>query len=217
MSAIVAQVEGRQVRLTSLTRVMYPSMRITKSQVIDYYATVGPSIIGQTLGRPVTRIRFPHGVGGQSFFEKNAPDGIPEWIPQVIITPSGTRCSTKSSIVCWVGGINALELQRRRAVARAPAAWTDWWSTRTPVRFWTDAVLRGVRWWHGPPRRRRPHPAWRAVQAVRRSECNRTCRPGSCAMQAVMNYGTIDRPADLAGNTRIVVATMTKSAEKRLQ
>ena len=95
MSAIVAQVEGRQVRLTSLTRVMYPSMRITKSQVIDYYATVGPSIIGQTFGRPVTRIRFPHGVGGQSFFEKNAPDGIPEWVH---------RCSAGS--LAWAGLFN---------------------------------------------------------------------------------------------------------------
>ena len=42
MSAIVAQVEGRQVRLTSLTKVMYPKLNVTKSQVIDYYATIGP-------------------------------------------------------------------------------------------------------------------------------------------------------------------------------
>ncbi|HPE13831.1 MAG: ATP-dependent DNA ligase [Actinobacteria bacterium] len=110
MSAIVAQVEGRQVRLTSLTRVMYPSMRITKSQVIDYYATVGPSIIGQTFGRPVTRIRFPHGVGGQSFFEKNAPDGIPEWIPQVIINSIRYPVFNEVAAVVWSAQNNALEL-----------------------------------------------------------------------------------------------------------
>ena len=68
MSAIVAQVEGRHVRLTSLTKVMYPKLNVTKSQVIDYYATVGSQVIAQTTGLPVTRIRFPHGNGSQSFY-----------------------------------------------------------------------------------------------------------------------------------------------------
>jgi bifunctional non-homologous end joining protein LigD len=110
MSAIVAQVDGRQVRLTSLTRVMYPSMGITKSQVIDYYATIGHAIVQQTAGRPVTRIRFPHGVGGQSFFEKNAPEGMPEWIPQVLVNSIRYPVYDEVAAVVWSAQSNALEL-----------------------------------------------------------------------------------------------------------
>jgi bifunctional non-homologous end joining protein LigD len=110
MSAIVAQVAGRQVRLTNLPKVMYPRMGVSKSQVIDYYATVGPAIVGQTSGRPVTRIRFPHGVGQQSFFEKNAPEGMPEWIPTKVVNSIHYPLYEEVAAVVWSAQINALEL-----------------------------------------------------------------------------------------------------------
>ncbi|MCU0278099.1 MAG: non-homologous end-joining DNA ligase [Candidatus Nanopelagicales bacterium] len=110
MSAIVAQVEGRQVRLTSLTKTMYPAVGMTKSQVIDYYATVGPAIVRQTCGRPVTRIRFPLGVGSQSFFEKNAPEGIPDWIPEMLVNSIHYPVFDEVAAVVWSAQNNALEL-----------------------------------------------------------------------------------------------------------
>lgn len=110
MSAIVAQVEGRQVRLTSLTKVMYSRLGITKNQIVDYYATVGATIVRQTAGRPVTRIRFPRGVGGQSFFEKNAPEGTPDWIPQVAINSIRYPLYNEVAAVVWSAQSNALEL-----------------------------------------------------------------------------------------------------------
>ena len=110
MSAIVAQVEGRRVRLTSLTKVMYPRLGVTKSQVIDYYATVGAAIVGQTTGRPATRIRFPHGVGGQSFFEKNSPDGMPDWIPEKVVNSIHYPVFDEVAAVVWSAQNNALEL-----------------------------------------------------------------------------------------------------------
>jgi bifunctional non-homologous end joining protein LigD len=110
MSAIVTQVEGRRVRLTSLTKVMYPRLGITKSQVIDYYATVGHAIIAQTTGRPATRIRFPHGVGGQSFFEKNAPEGMPDWIPEKVVNSIHYPVFDEVAAVVWSAQNNALEL-----------------------------------------------------------------------------------------------------------
>lgn len=98
------------MRLTSLTKVMYPKLGVTKSQVVDYYATVGPAVIGQTAGRPVTRIRFPHGVGAQSFFEKNAPDGMPEWIPQTVVNSIRYPVFDEVAAVVWSAQNNALEL-----------------------------------------------------------------------------------------------------------
>lgn len=110
MSVILAQVAGRQLRLTNLTKVMYPRMGITKSQVIDYYATVGEALIQQTLDRPVTRIRFPHGVGQQSFFEKNAPEGMPDWIPTVMVNSIHYPMYNEIAAVVWSAQNNALEL-----------------------------------------------------------------------------------------------------------
>jgi bifunctional non-homologous end joining protein LigD len=110
MSTILAQVAGRQVRLTNLAKVMYPRMGITKSQVIDYYATVGEALIRQTSDRPVTRIRFPHGVGQQSFFEKNAPEGMPDWVPTVMINSIHYPVYNEVAALVWSAQSNALEL-----------------------------------------------------------------------------------------------------------
>ena len=73
------EVEGRRVRLTSLDRVLYPN-GMTKAEVIAYYTAVAPAILRQLADRPVTRIRWPEGVGGETFFEKNVPAGAPEWL-----------------------------------------------------------------------------------------------------------------------------------------
>jgi bifunctional non-homologous end joining protein LigD len=110
MSEVVARVGGRTLRLTSLEKVLYPAAGVTKSQVIDYYATVGEALLGQTRGRPVTRIRFPHGVRGQSFFEKNAPAGMPDWIPTMTIHSVRYPVFDEIAAVVWAAQGNALEL-----------------------------------------------------------------------------------------------------------
>lgn len=73
------QVEGRRVKLSNLDRVLYPT-GFSKAEMIAYYTTVAPALIAQLRDRPVTRIRFPEGVGGERFFEKNIPRGAPDWV-----------------------------------------------------------------------------------------------------------------------------------------
>lgn len=73
------EVEGRRVRLTSLDRVLYPD-GMTKAEVIAYYTAVAPALLRQLRDRPVTRVRWPEGVGGERFFEKNVPAGAPDWL-----------------------------------------------------------------------------------------------------------------------------------------
>jgi bifunctional non-homologous end joining protein LigD len=85
------EVEGRRLRLSSLDRVVYPSTGFTKAEVVDYYSRVAPAILPQLHQRPVTRIRFPEGVGGERFFEKNIPRGAPDWLRhQVLHASPGT-------------------------------------------------------------------------------------------------------------------------------
>ena len=78
--AQLVEVGGRQLRIGHLDRVVYPSTGTTKAEVLHYYMQVAPAILPQLRERPVTRIRFPEGVAGEKFFEKNAPRGAPAWL-----------------------------------------------------------------------------------------------------------------------------------------
>ncbi|WP_435770897.1 non-homologous end-joining DNA ligase [Nocardioides sp. SYSU DS0651] len=84
-------VEGRTLRLTNLEKVLYPQTGTTKGEVLDYYARVAPVLLPHLSGRPVTRIRWPHGVGDMSFFEKNAPAGTPSWVRTAEVPTTGSR------------------------------------------------------------------------------------------------------------------------------
>jgi bifunctional non-homologous end joining protein LigD len=74
------QIANRQVPVSNLDKVMYPANQFTKSQVIEYYVNVGPFILPHLKNRPVTLVRYPDGVFGKYFYEKDAPKFTPEWI-----------------------------------------------------------------------------------------------------------------------------------------
>ena len=73
--------EEKIVNLTSPDRVLYPGDGVTKGDVFEYYKQVGPTIVPHLKDRPFTMKRYPHGITGQAFFQKQAPRGMPEWIP----------------------------------------------------------------------------------------------------------------------------------------
>lgn len=81
----LVDVDGRQVRIGHLDRVMYPAVGMTKAEVIDYYSRVAAALLPQMRDRPVTRIRYPEGVTGERFFEKNVPAGAPAWLRRVAL------------------------------------------------------------------------------------------------------------------------------------
>jgi bifunctional non-homologous end joining protein LigD len=68
---------------------MYPARGFTKGQVIDYYARVADVMVPHIAGRPITLKRYPNGVDGQFFYEKNCPKHRPDWVPVVEITGGG--------------------------------------------------------------------------------------------------------------------------------
>jgi bifunctional non-homologous end joining protein LigD len=84
-------VDGRQIRLTNLDKVLYPATGTTKAEVISYYMTVAPAILPLLRDRPVTRKRWPNGVDTKPFFEKNLPVGTPDWVDRVTLHHSGAR------------------------------------------------------------------------------------------------------------------------------
>ncbi|MBD8058844.1 non-homologous end-joining DNA ligase [Cellulomonas sp. JH27-2] len=73
-------VDGTQVRVSHLDKVLFPASGTTKAEVMDYLLRVSGGILPQLRDRPVTRIRWPDGTGSERFFEKNTPRGAPEWL-----------------------------------------------------------------------------------------------------------------------------------------
>lgn len=109
---------GRPVRLTNLTKVMYPATGLTKAGVVDYYRRVAPAILEQLRDRPVTRIRWPDGVREGRFFEKNVPAGAPSWLRRQTLVAGEDEDGTEVTYpflddlagLVWAANAGALEL-----------------------------------------------------------------------------------------------------------
>ncbi len=77
---VEVDVEGRVLKLTNLEKVLYPQARFTKADLIDYYAAVAPVLLPHLHDRPLTLKRYPNGVQGKFFYEKQSPSHRPEWV-----------------------------------------------------------------------------------------------------------------------------------------
>ena len=85
------EVDGRTLKVSNLAKVLYPESGTTKGEVLHYYAQIAPVLLPHLADRAVTRIRWPNGTAGPSFFEKNAPLGAPEWLRTAEVPTSGSR------------------------------------------------------------------------------------------------------------------------------
>ena len=112
-------VEGRRLTLSNLTKVLYPDEGVTKAEVIDYYQAIAPVLLPHLAGRPLTAKRFPDGVDGKSFFEKNAPSHTPDWVRTARLpVPGSTMDRDEIDFVIveglptlvWLANLAALEL-----------------------------------------------------------------------------------------------------------
>ncbi len=72
---------ARDVRLSSADRVLFPGEGITKGDLFDYYGRIAPVLVPHLRDRPFTMKRWREGIEGGSFFQKQAPKGIPDWLP----------------------------------------------------------------------------------------------------------------------------------------
>jgi bifunctional non-homologous end joining protein LigD len=88
---IAVQVDGRDLTLTNLAKVLYPADGFTKAEVLDYYQRISPVLLPHVADRPMTLKRYPEGVDGQSFFQKHAPAGTPDWVPTADVASRSSR------------------------------------------------------------------------------------------------------------------------------
>jgi bifunctional non-homologous end joining protein LigD len=86
------RVGSRELSLSNLDKVLWPADGYTKGDLIGYYERVAPYALAHLKGRPLTLQRYPNGIEGEAFFEKQIPRGVPDWVERVTVpTPSGTR------------------------------------------------------------------------------------------------------------------------------
>ena len=120
------EVDGHRLRLSNLDKVLYPKAGFTKGQVIDYYARVSPALLPHLRDRPLTMKRYPDGVEGEFFYEKQCPAHRPEWVQTASIWSRHNRKNIDYCLandlptLVWAGNLADLELHTSLALAADP-------------------------------------------------------------------------------------------------
>jgi bifunctional non-homologous end joining protein LigD len=114
-------VDGHRLSLSNLGKVLYPQAGFTKGQVIDYYTRIAPVLLPHLRGRPLTLKRYPNGVEGQYFYEKQCPSHRPDWVETAEITASSKKinfclCNETATLV-WLANLADIELHTSLSLA----------------------------------------------------------------------------------------------------
>jgi bifunctional non-homologous end joining protein LigD len=115
-TSVEVQIEGRTLKLTNLEKVLYPDEGFTKAQVIDYYTRIAPILLPHTRNHPLTLKRYPNGVYGEFFYEKNCPKHRPPWVETATVWSGGNNrdmyyclCQDLPTLV-WLANLATLEM-----------------------------------------------------------------------------------------------------------
>jgi len=120
----IIEVEGRQIKLSNLEKVLYPKAGFTKGQVIDYYVRIAPVLLPHLADRALTLKRYPNGVDGMHFYEKNCPSYRPPWMKTAKVWSEGNNRFMDYCVVAdlptlvWLANLADLELHT--SLSRAP-------------------------------------------------------------------------------------------------
>ena len=115
-SVVEVRVANRTLRLTNLDKVLWPNAGFTKGQMIDYYTRVAPALLPHLRDRPLTLKRYPNGVDGQMFYEKNCPKHRPPWVATARVWSEGNNrdmfyCMVQDlPTLVWVAQLGTIEL-----------------------------------------------------------------------------------------------------------
>ena len=120
----LTRVAGRDLELSNLEKLMYPDAGYTKGNVIDYYREMSRYILPHLKNRPITMKRFPNGVKGEFFYEKNAPSFTPSWIRTFPVPHGGVESDIRYILIndlpTLVWSANMANLEIHPFLAEAP-------------------------------------------------------------------------------------------------
>jgi len=118
------EVEGRRLKVSNLDKVLYPDVGFTKAQLIDFFIRMAPVLLPHLRGRPLTLKRYPEGVRGFFFYEKNCPKHRPDWVKTARIWSGGNQrwmdyCLAQDlPTLVWAANLADIELHTSLSLAR---------------------------------------------------------------------------------------------------
>src|SRR5437660_2498103 len=116
----IAQIGKRQIELSNLQKVLYPNDHITKAHLIEYYVKLAPTFLAHVKGRPLSLVRYPDGITGEAFYQKNRPEWAPAWIEHVVLGEEKKDyvIATEEASLAWLANLACIELHQMHS--RAP-------------------------------------------------------------------------------------------------
>lgn len=116
----VVEIAGKRVQLTNLDKLLWPRAGLTKAHLLEYYASLYPYIHKHWEGRALTVTRYPHGVEGEFFFQKNKPTSAPPWIISRRIGEVDYIVATDLAVIIWLANSGAIEFHPSTYLADNP-------------------------------------------------------------------------------------------------
>jgi bifunctional non-homologous end joining protein LigD len=105
-----------KVEFTNLDKTLFPKLKITKAQIIEYYIKIAPKMLGFLADRPLVLTRFPDGIDQKGFYGKDAPQGTPSWVKTVTIYSETAKrdvnyilCNDLDTLI-WLANLAAIEI-----------------------------------------------------------------------------------------------------------
>jgi bifunctional non-homologous end joining protein LigD len=118
--ALSVVIDGRELRVTNWDKVLFPEIGFTKGDLISYYVRAAPGVLPHVRDRALTLKRYPGGVDGEYFYEKQSPSHRPDWVPTAKIGGVDYTVVTERATLAWLGNLADLELHSSLSLASRP-------------------------------------------------------------------------------------------------
>ncbi len=109
----VVEVEGIKVKLTNLNKVMFTD-GITKGELIKYYYDIAQTLLPHIAGRPLVMKRYPHGIGGEYFYQKECPEHAPAWVKTHAVDHGEKKINypvcDRLPVLLWLANLGCIEI-----------------------------------------------------------------------------------------------------------
>jgi bifunctional non-homologous end joining protein LigD len=117
-------VDGRAIRVSNWSKVLWPATGFTKGDLVDFHRRIAPTLLPHLAGRALTLKRYPDGVDGQHFYEKQSPKHRPDWV-QTARVPTGSKVIeytlvADAATLVWLANLADIELHTSLARATDP-------------------------------------------------------------------------------------------------
>jgi len=118
------EIQGHKLSVSNLDKVLYPADGFTKGELIDYYTRIAPVLLPHLRGRALTMRRYPNGVTGMFFYEKNCPKHRPDWVQTARIWSEGNKrwmdyCMAQDvATLVWAANLANIELHTSLSLAK---------------------------------------------------------------------------------------------------